>query len=308
MGLELISIPGGVKRTVFEYSPYVVLAAGVAGGVWAIHKAGNYYSNYVTNKRVLQRWKQTPKDVVILHTLGRGKTVPNNSAFALKLETFLRMANIPYQLDHSTPFAPTTGKTPWITLNGENYVDSQLIIEFLSTKFTKYYHPPNYTAEQKANGHVLRILMDEHFAWGMSTWRWFYDENMLNNIRKLFDVPSERALRTFTRNANKRVTTNGWAQGILRLGKENVFRVMSDDLRALSTILGKRKFLLGDEPCSDDCAVFGMLAQVLWCMPDSPYEKLVTEELLNLTEYCVRMKETFWPDWEKCLAGAVVRC
>lgn len=35
------------------------------------------------------------------------------------------------QIDTKKPFGPS-GKTPWITLNGTNLTDSQLIIEYLS--------------------------------------------------------------------------------------------------------------------------------------------------------------------------------
>lgn len=37
-------------------------------------------------------------DSVILHQLERGKLTPCISPFALKLETYLRMAGIPYQV------------------------------------------------------------------------------------------------------------------------------------------------------------------------------------------------------------------
>ena len=38
------------------------------------------------------------KDVVILHQLPRGKLTQSVSPFSLKLETYLRMADIPYQV------------------------------------------------------------------------------------------------------------------------------------------------------------------------------------------------------------------
>lgn len=78
------------------------------------------------------RWKNSPKDIVVVHTIERGKLVPNASPFALKLETYLRMANIPYQIDNSYPYSVNKGKTPWITFNGENVADSQFCIEFLA--------------------------------------------------------------------------------------------------------------------------------------------------------------------------------
>ena len=42
--------------------------------------------------------KDHPKDTVILFQLSRGQTVPSISPFPLKLETYLRIAKIAYQV------------------------------------------------------------------------------------------------------------------------------------------------------------------------------------------------------------------
>jgi hypothetical protein len=42
--------------------------------------------------------KTHPKGVVVLHQFPRGYKVPSISPFALKLETYLRMADITYQV------------------------------------------------------------------------------------------------------------------------------------------------------------------------------------------------------------------
>jgi len=39
-----------------------------------------------------------PRDKVILHSLPRDRLAPNLSHFAIKLETYLRAANIPYEV------------------------------------------------------------------------------------------------------------------------------------------------------------------------------------------------------------------
>ena len=49
--------------------------------------------------------KDYPRDVVILHQLGRAPLTPNLSPFCLKLETYLRMAKIPYQVRTITSIA-----------------------------------------------------------------------------------------------------------------------------------------------------------------------------------------------------------
>ena len=42
-----------------------------------------------------------------------------------------------YVTDHEFPRSPFTGKSPWVTLNGEELHDSQLIVEALTRKFGK---------------------------------------------------------------------------------------------------------------------------------------------------------------------------
>jgi len=132
----------------------------------------------------------------------------------------------------------------------------------------------------------------------------------------------ESLVKEMYKGINKRVLNNAWAQGIGRHSQETVIKQMKDDLLAVSKILGNKKFLLGDEPCEDDCSVFGFLIQVLYCAPGSPHELYVkgngncldrfradlliiftnTGELQNLVSYCNRIKELYWPDWDQCVA------
>lgn len=66
------------------------------------------------------------------------------------------------------------------------------------------------------------------------------------------------------------------AQGLGLHSDQEMQALMIKDLRTVSRIIGKKKFLLGDEPCSDDAAVFGFLAGfVLAFMRDSPYGKFI---------------------------------
>ena len=44
------------------------------------------------------RKKRFPKNVVILHRLNKGFKVPHDKPELMKLETWLRMANIPYEV------------------------------------------------------------------------------------------------------------------------------------------------------------------------------------------------------------------
>ena len=45
-----------------------------------------------------EKWNNAGKDVVVLHQFWRGKFCPSLSPFVMKVETFLRMHNIKYEV------------------------------------------------------------------------------------------------------------------------------------------------------------------------------------------------------------------
>lgn len=68
-----------------------------------------------------------------------------------------------------------------------------------------------------------------------------------------------------------RFNAMAWAQGTGRHSYDEVVAMMNESSEALSKILGNKPFLLGNEPCEDDAAVFGLLAQGLYSSPGAPF-------------------------------------
>ena len=119
----------------------------------------------------------------------------------------------------------------------------------------------------------------------------------LNETTRLFVRNPNVFVRGFIRLLAKKVRKALYAQGFGRHSQEEVHKLLADDLRSLSAILGRKSFFLGESPTSVDAAVFGFLAQVLWTAPDSPHEALLKTQLTNLDEYCWRMRHKYWHDW-----------
>jgi len=73
---------------------------------------------------------------LLVHQIPSAWGLPSVGPFCLKLETYLRMVEIPYQsaID-ATPFRGPKGKLPWIEHEEKKIGDSGLIIEYLESRF-----------------------------------------------------------------------------------------------------------------------------------------------------------------------------
>ncbi|WAR21757.1 FAXC-like protein [Mya arenaria] len=206
---------------------------------------------------------KAPRGVVILYQIGRGPRAPSVSPFPMKLETFLRMHNIPYMNDHSGQFSKK-GKTPWIELDGRAIADSQLAIEYMKTAF--------------------RLPAEAHLT-------------LEQQARRLFPYTGLKLWMTLTL-LRLVIKLETWGHGIGRHSSEEVWDIAVKDMTALSDFLGTKPFLMGEEPSEVDCAVFGMLAQIYWHMQGQRHQVYMKENLPNLVDYTVRMKTKYWPDWD----------
>ncbi len=47
-----------------------------------------------------------------------------------------------------------------------------------------------------------------------------------------------------------------------------------------------------------DATVFSVVSQILYVPIDTDHKKFIEAECRNLVEYCARIKQEFWPDWD----------
>ena len=81
----------------------------------------------------------------------------------LKLETFLRMAKIPYENEYGLKFSKK-GKAPWIEFNGQEIADSNFCIRFLKREF-KVDIDSHLSDSEKAIAHSVRTMLEENTYW-----------------------------------------------------------------------------------------------------------------------------------------------
>ncbi|XP_071112144.1 failed axon connections homolog [Haliotis cracherodii] len=240
-----------------------------------------------------------PRDTVILHQPSRGPYAPSVSPFVVKLETYLRMARIPYQNVFGMKHSPK-GKFPWIEYNGQPIGDSTLCIQFLNQKLevdlNKHLSPAD-----KGVAQAMQVMTEEHLCWFLALIRWVYSRNAEFILEKF-------KLRKFiVWMVRRNVKKQAWNQGLGRHTEEEIVEMMNKDIQSLSDFIGRKRFLMGDEPSEADCSVFGVLSQTYWQFNGSGYENLIKDKYPNLATYCERMKDAFWPDWDQCITHGGTR-
>ena len=107
--------------------------------------------------------KSVPDNVVLLYSFPRATFAPNASPFVLKMETYLRMAKIPYETDGSVVFGKKD-EIPWITLNNEDIADSYFGIEHINKHFNVDLDH-KLTPQQRATSRLLEKTMEENTFW-----------------------------------------------------------------------------------------------------------------------------------------------
>ena len=204
--------------------------------------------------------------ILTLHQPRRAFGLPNPSAFCVKLETYLRMADIPYEIAPGDPRDAPKGKVPWIVDDGEPLGDSALIIEYLKA------------------GMVIHSMADSRRTSGRSVTRpgnWSRKACISCrrgrsgpkttaskfNAAELFDGMPEEQLQYIPDMVRKRAIGKLEAQGIGRHDRDEVYAIGVQDVIAFGDLLGDNAWLFGAAPTSYDASAFGVIGN----LKDGPF-------------------------------------
>ncbi|GMS94789.1 hypothetical protein PENTCL1PPCAC_16964, partial [Pristionchus entomophagus] len=187
---------------------------------------------------------------------------------------------------------------PFVELNGETISDSQIIIRRLTEKMQLQPYPD---AQSAAMGHAVDRMLDNH-TFNLNVHAKLDKLGALieslakNNNIPAFVVPIVAFLgaKIMRSKLEKRVKTS---IGIFT--EEQYKELLRNDLLQLQTILGQKKFLMGDQPYAVDCTALGQLGVAYYAVPSARtcvHDLLDSDEFASLKEYLVRTKETIYGD------------
>jgi len=214
--------------------------------------------------------------------------IPSPSPFCMKVETYLRMVGIPFISIPSVDLADAPKrKLPYIEDEGNRLGDSQLIIQYLKSRYGDPLDD-GLTHEEWAIAHMIRRTLEEGLYFCLVFARW-QDEAPWRYTNELYfrDAPAVAATyRAYMLDQLQK-------QGTGRHSSDEVANMAALDIDAVAEILGSRPFLLGLRPRSVDATVYAFLSNIIDVPVDTSLARSVRRHR-NLVEYSERMRSRYF--------------
>jgi len=205
--------------------------------------------------------------VITLHSMPGTDQIESLSPFCSKVEVYLKLQKLPYEVALGDPRKAPKGKLPVIETDGRHIADSSTILAYLEEKTEKPLDR-GLDAADRARAHVLKRVFEESLYFVVLWTRWVDDEGwkeMRPRIEKVIPAPLRWLLPGIIR---KKVTSSVVAQGIGRHSRDEIHAFGKADLEAVATMLGDGPYLLGAELRTIDVTAYAFLANIFhWPRP-----------------------------------------
>uniref|UniRef100_A0A1I7RLN6 GST N-terminal domain-containing protein n=1 Tax=Bursaphelenchus xylophilus TaxID=6326 RepID=A0A1I7RLN6_BURXY len=236
-------------------------------------------------------WK---KDVVYLFQFKRSPVIPNLSPFCIKIETFLRAHDIPYEPIGSWTTRSKQGRVPFIELNGEQIADSQIIIWHLIKHFNI---DEGLSKEQKALSRAVERLAEGSIYYPITYFRSIEGaRNSANPNVSGAPIPSF-LIGYFANKISSNATARLNSEGIGKMPRDVIIEILRKDIEAVDGLLGDKKFIIGAKPTVADFTVFGHLGVGYFLPFRQPVQDILNDEFPRVRGLLERIRLHYWPDW-----------
>jgi len=236
--------------------------------------------------------------MLTVYGFGSAFGLPDSSPYVLKLETWLRMAQVPYRSERGDVRKAPKKKLPYVADGNRLMGDSSQIIEYLEKKHNDPLNDKRFDPWDRALAQTLKSLFEADLYYIVAYLRWWNDDDFEIMKKPLTEMAVSSGIPQFAVPAvvtlvrrNVRGQLDG--QGIARHAREEVYAMGRTLVESASELLASKKFFLDDQPSKLDATAYGMLAALMAEPFDNPV-KACAKGRQNLVDYCERIRSTYW--------------
>lgn len=210
----------------------------------------------------------------------------NASPFCMKVELFLKINKINYQIDDSMKaiISAPKGKMPYITDSKVKISDSEFILEHLIQKYNLKIDK-HLSQEQSSIQYAFIKMLEEHLYWCMVYSRWV---DNLQTIKKAF-FGNNKILPYFVR---KKLLKQLKGQGMGLHSQDGVYHIGCNIFDKLSDFLSKKKFMMGDKISTLDIVFYSFATNIIDAPIESPLKESASKHK-NIINYMKMFKKTY---------------
>ncbi len=236
--------------------------------------------------------------MITLYSFGPAFGLSDPSPFVIKLETWLRLAQVPYRSERGDIRKAPKKKLPYITDGDRIIADSSHIIDYLEEKHGDPLDEKRFGKVDRALGQALKSLFEADLYFIVAYLRWWNDDDfeimkpVLSQMIASSGVP-KFAVPAVVLFARRNTRTQLDAQGTGRHVREEVYAMGRTLVESASDLLGDKRFFLDDRPSKLDATAYGVLAALMAAPFDNPV-KACAMARPNIVEYCQRIREGYW--------------
>lgn len=236
--------------------------------------------------------------MIKLHVFPAGPELPNYSPACMKLETWLRLAKLPYEkVTVANPGKAPKGKLPYIVDGADTVPDSEAVIAYLSNKY-EIDLDENLSAEEKAVARAFERMLNEHAYFGLLFARWIDPAGWAQVKAAYFDGMPPVIKQIVPHLVRRNIRRDLRGQGIGRHSADEIYARVAQDLQAVSDYLGDQAFFMGREPTTIDATVYAFVGNCIEANLKTPLTALAQQHP-NLVAYCTRMRQRCFPESKK---------
>jgi glutathione S-transferase len=226
--------------------------------------------------------------MLTLYQTGRAWDAANISPFCTKLETYLRIADIPYEIapDDLPLWKAPRGKVPYVLFEGQLIDDSSRIIAHLEARLGDTVDG-QLGPSDRAVGQLVQRTLEEGTYWCIMYERWLVEDNWQKHTREYFTERFGPPLRWVVPDLiRRRVLGALYGQGTSRRDRER------NDLSAIAIVLADKPYLFGERPSSYDAVLYAF-SSAIW---KTPFASYFGPPPANIAAHLERMHRRYFPE------------